>query len=266
MSEHAASPNTTSRRSLLKTGGFAAVGAAVLAACGPDHQKVGVSGDPVTATSTPPTIPDAKVTAAVIAANQSQLHTLSSVEALVAEVYSKNASGVTDPELRAAVDRYGKDHEAAAKAMADATIDKAMPGPNEELRTAMVDPMQGLLTDQEHILTFFGALESTLAATYITAVGVLSEASDRQLVMTYGAACARRMTVLSNGGEGEMPLTALFPIDDLIPGAAYLDLVEEAGDSADGGDPAEGKNTDGNTGDDDQTNDTPEGESDTAGS
>lgn len=266
MSEHAASPSSTSRRSLLKTGGFAAVGAAVLAACGPDHQKVGVSGDPVAATTTPPTIPEAKVTDAVIAANQSQLHTLASVEALVAEVYAKNTDGVTDPALRDAAVRFGQDHEAAAKAMADATIDKVLPEPNEELRTAMVDPMQGLLTDQEHILTFFGDLESTLTATYITAVGELSDASDRQLVMTHGAACARRLTVLGNGGEGEMPLTALFPIDDLIPGAAYLDLAEETGDSADGGDPAEGKNTEGNTGDDDQTNDTPEGESDTAGS
>ena len=68
MSEHAASPTTTSRRSLLKASGLAAASAAIMAACSPDRQKVGVSGDPVVATSTPPTVPVAEATAAVIAA------------------------------------------------------------------------------------------------------------------------------------------------------------------------------------------------------
>ncbi|MEO6988259.1 MAG: hypothetical protein ABI239_06390 [Aquihabitans sp.] len=233
MSEHAESP-TTSRRSLLKTSGLVAAGAAFMAACSPDHQKVGVSGEPAVPTSNPPTLPDAEPTAAVIAANQSQLHTLASVEALVAEVYGKNAAAITDGQLREAAVRFGQDHETAAKAIAAATIDKVAPPANEELRTAMVAPMQGLLNTQEHVLSFLADLESTLAATYITAAGVLTVASDRQLVMTYGAACARRVTVLGHGGEGEMPKTARFPTDDLIPGAAYLDLAAEEGDSPEG--------------------------------
>lgn len=230
MTEHAASP-TTSRRSLLKAGGLAAAGAAVLAACSPDHQKVGVSGEPAPATSTPPTLPPAKQTAAITAADQSQLHTLASVETLVSEVYAKNADTVTDTEFRDAAVRFGKDHEEAAKALVAATEDKVAPPANEELRTAMVDPVMGTLNSQENILSFMRDLESTLTATYLTAAGVLSKGSDRQLVMTYGAACARRVAVLGNGGKGEMPLTAKFPTDDLIPGSAYLDLAAEAGDS-----------------------------------
>ncbi len=263
MSEHAASP-TPSRRSLLKASGLAAAGAAVLAACSPDHQKVGVSGDPVVATSTPPTVPAPEQTAAVTAANQSQLHTLASVEALVVEVYSKNASTITDGQLRETAVRFGQDHEAAAKAIVAATEDGTAPPANEALRTAMVDPVQGTLNTQENILSFMRDLESTLAATYITAGSVLSEAADRQLVMTYAATCANRVTVLGHTGKGEMPIAARFPTDDLIPGSAYLDLAAEEGDSAegDGGDPSAG--SDGNTGDDDQTDTVPEGESETA--
>ena len=261
MSEHAASP-TPSRRSLLKASGLAAAGAAVLAACSPDHQKVGVSGDPVVATSTPPTVPDPEQTAAVIATNQSQLHTLASIEALVAEVYSKNASTITDGQLSEAAVRFGRDHETAAKAIAAATEDGTAPPPNEVLRTAMVDPVQGTLNTQENILSFMRDLESTLAATYITASSELSKAADRQLVMTYAAACANRVTVLGHTGKGEVPIAARFPTDDLIPGSAYLDLEVE-GEAAGGDGGAAGAGSDGNTGDDDQTDTVPEGESNT---
>ena len=216
------------------------------------------------ATSTPPTVPTPEQTAAVIAANQSQLHTLASVEALVVEVYNENASTITDGPLSEAAVRFGKDHEAAAKAIVAATEDGVAPPPNEELRTSMVDPVQGTLNSQENILSFLRDIESTLAATYITATAVLSEAADRQLVMTYAAACANRVTVLGNNGEGEIPIAARFPTDYLIPGAAYLDLTEEGGDAtgADGG--AAGAGSEGNTGDGDQTNGLPEGESNTA--
>lgn len=229
-------PHTTSRRSLLRAGSFAAAGAAVLAACSTDDRPVGISGKPAPATSTPPTVPPLEPTASQIADDQSQLHTLASVEALVAEVYTDHAANIADPTLRSAAERFATDHASAAEAVSKASADQATPEPNEGLRIAMVDPIQGSLGTSENLLSFLRDLESTLTATYITAAGVLSGAGDRQLMLSYAAACARRVAVLGRGGQGEAPRSARFPMTDLIPGSAYLDLAPEEGSEGEGED------------------------------
>lgn len=216
----------TSRRNLLRVGGLGAFGAVVLAACSSDS-PVGVSGSPGPATSVPPTVPPKAPTTVQLAADQEQLHTLSSVEALVAKVYADHGDKVTNPELKPLVAQFGADHTAAAEALTARTEDRQADKPNKVLTETMVAPMEMTLATEAGVLSMLRNLESTLTATYINAVGILTQADDRQAMMTHGGACARRVSLLGNDGEGELPAAALYPPTDLITGKAMLSAEQE---------------------------------------
>jgi len=220
---------TTSRRTLLKAGTVGAAGALFLAACGKkDGPPVGLSGSPVSSTSTPPTVPVTVPSATAIENDAIQLRTLRSVELLVAEVYADHGPDIVDTGLKADAARFGAAHTAAAQFLSDA-IDKRDKDDivddgkaNAYLEENLVKPMAVEFTDDASIIDFLGELESSLAATYINAVGIFTTAEWRQQAMVFGAADARRVTYLADGGKGDYPEDPLYPPTDLIPGDAFL--------------------------------------------
>lgn len=222
---------TPSRRSVLKIGGVGVFAAAFLSACS-DDEPVGVSGNPSPTTEVPPTAKTREPTEAELAEVQVQLHTLASVEALVASVYADRAAEITNPDLVPHVLGFGADHTAAASAVAALTDDGAAPEPNAWLQENLVDPAADSLNSEENVQVFLRNLESTLAATYVNAMTTLLDPEMRQTLMTFGAAAARRVTLL---GDGEVPEGAVYPSTDLISNDAFLGGEEKAeGDSAPG--------------------------------
>ncbi|MBX3314938.1 MAG: hypothetical protein KF906_11525 [Actinobacteria bacterium] len=223
--------DTPSRRSVLKIGGAGVFAAAFLAACS-DDEPVGVSGTPSPTTDVTPTVPTKPPTDAQLAEVQVQLHTLASVEALVASVYADRASEITDPELAPHVARFGADHTAAATAVAALTEDGATPEPNAWLQENLVDPAADSLNTAANVQTFLSNLESSLVATYVNAMTDILDPTMRRTLMTFGAAAARRVTLLR---DGEVPEGAVYPSADLISNDAFLGGTEEAtGDSTPG--------------------------------
>lgn len=234
--------DTPSRRSVLKIGGVGVFAAAFLSACS-DDEPVGVSGTPSPTTDVAPTVPQKDPTEAQLTEVQVQLHTLASVEALVASVYAEHASEITDPELAPHVGRFGADHTAAASAVAALSDDGATPEPNAWLQENLVDPAADSLNTEENVQRFLRNLESSLAATYVNAMPEILEAEMRRTLMTFGAAAARRVTLL---GDGEVPEGAVYPSTDLISNDAFLGGEEEAeGDAAPGDAEAENGDAEG---------------------
>ena len=224
--------STPSRRGLLAAGTTGLAATAFLAACSSsDGPKAGLSGAPVPTTEAPPTVPVKPPTEAQLQEDLDMLATATSLELLAAEVYRRHGADLTDPELTAAAARFLDDHTAAADVFgADVAEHDGVGEPNQYLLTNLVDPLRSLLTADEPIANLMATVESSLAATYITAVGTMLEAGWRQTFAEHAAAAARRTTVWGNGGTGSTPTTALYPLSDLISSAAFLSVAaaEEA--------------------------------------
>ncbi len=213
------------RRSLLRAGGLGAFATAFLVACGGENPQAGVSGLPDTTTSVAPTVPTTVPSEAALTEDRNQLQTAQSVELLVASVYARFGKDLTDAELRDAAARFEADHTAIAAALGEAEETEETElssAPNEYLETSLVEPAIDGLRDDVSIANFLASLESALAATYVNAAGILTDPAWRQRTMSYGAASARRLAVLGDGGQGLAPTEPLFPVRDLIPAQAYL--------------------------------------------
>ena len=85
---------------------------------------------------------------------------------------------------------------------------------------------------EQHQATLEPLLESSLVATYVNAMTDILDPTMRRTLMTFGAAAARRVTLLR---DGEVPEGAVYPSADLISNDAFLGGTEEAtGDSTPG--------------------------------
>ena len=223
------SPTTgPSRRQLITTGAFGAAAAAFLAACGTKTDRTaGQSGVDPTTTAVAPTVPIAEITAADKAEDIDQLRTATSLELLAAQLYTQYGKVLTDADWKANAARYAEDHAAAAEVFKKETPAKdRVDEPNEWLQTNTVDPIADQLTNDRAILDFFAGLESTLAATYIAAVGTMTQAENRAQFAGYAEAAARRTAVMDNSGKGAPPESALYPLQDLIPNEAYVTVTQ----------------------------------------
>jgi hypothetical protein len=224
--------STPSRRGLLAAGTTGLAATAFLAACSSSEgPRAGLSGAPTPTTEVPPTVPEKAPTQAQLQEDLDMLATANSLELLAAEVYRRHGPDLTIPELAAAAERFLEDHTDAAEVFgADVAEHDGVGEPNEYLLTNLIDPMRSLLTDDEPIADLMSTVESSLAATYITAVGTMLEAGWRQTFAEHAAAAARRAAVWGNGGTGSTPTAALYPLSDLISSAAYLSTAaaEEA--------------------------------------
>lgn len=219
---------TTSRRDLLRAGGLGLFATAFLAACGDDTPDEGVSGLPNTTTLVPPTVPVTEPNEIALADDVVQLKTMQSVELFVSGVYGAYGPKLTDSDLRAAAFRFQTDHAEIADVFGDENGgDEEAAKSNAFLEENLLAPAESSLNADGPILEFLAGLESALAATYVNATGILTEAEWRQRAMSYGAASARRLAVLGDPEQGQAPTEALFPLDDLIPGEAYLGTADE---------------------------------------
>jgi hypothetical protein len=212
------------RRTVLVTGAVGLAASAFLAACGKSDTNPGQSGTPISTTSTIPPVPTTEPSADALEMDQALFRTASSLELLVAETYGKWGPKLGDTELRSLAFRFQGDHTDAAAVFSEASTeeDERTDKPNEYLEENLVGPAADGLVDDGSILDLMAGLESTLAATYVTAAGTFTGTEWRQKVMTFGGASARRSALLANGGAGSAPEEALFPVNDLIPNAAYL--------------------------------------------
>lgn len=221
-------PWTTSRRGLLRAGGLGLLGATVLAACGPDNSPAGISGAAKTTTIVAPTIPATEPSELALAEDVVQFSTAASIELLVAEAYGTYGPKLSTAELRSTAADFKTAHDAAATAIRrDTTVNDLAGQPNAGLKTNLVEPVAATLINDTAILAFMAALESTLVATYLNAVGILTGAAWRQRVMTFGAAGARRVAVLGGTPARGAPAEALYPLADLIPSSAFVGRAEE---------------------------------------
>ena len=231
-------PEGTTRRTVLRAGGLG-LGAAFLAACSADIKSGGISGTPPSSTSIPATVPTTVPSAAALQGDATQLRTAASVELLVADVYTKYGPKLSDPAFVEHAARFAEDHAAAAEvylaglddavaaeeAAAESSSSTTTTEPvaaNPYLMENFVDPAEPGLVDDASILNFLRAAESTIVANAINAVGVFTGPEWRQRSMAYGAAAARRVTVLDNAGQGSVPTSAFYPLTDLMPNDAFL--------------------------------------------
>lgn len=229
----------TNRRTVLTAGTAGLAATALLAACSNDAPTPGVSGDPVPTTVVPPTVPAKDPTQAELQADRDTFATASSLELLAADVYRRFGSDFADPDLAAAAERFAEDHEAAATLFASQAGDhEGLGEPNPYLLENQVNPVGSLLTDDAAIANLAAKLESSITATYITAVGTLLDPAWRQTIMEHGAAAARRASVLGSGGSGSSPTGFLFPLTDLISTDAFLTTPEAGEESSEEGDEA----------------------------
>ncbi|WP_426572526.1 hypothetical protein [Aquihabitans sp. McL0605] len=215
----------TSRRQLIVTGAFGAAATAFLAACaGTKSDAVaGQSGLDPTTTLNAPSAPIKDASEADLAYNTTLLRTATSLELLAAEQYKKYGPVLTDADWKASAARFAVDHQAAADKFKAATTAKdRVDKPNAFLQENTIDPIADQLVSNGPILDFFAALESTIAATYIAAVGQFTTASGRADFAGFAEASARRNAVLDNTGTGGFPTSALYPLQDLIPNEAYV--------------------------------------------
>lgn len=218
----------TSRRTLLRTGALGVVGAAFLAACGKEDVQAGISGATGSTTIVPPTVPVTQPSELALAEDVVQLSTLASLEILVADTYSKFGPKLSTTELRDTAARFNDAHTQVAEYIrAEADVNDEASTANTYLSENLVDPVSGTLDDDDAILGFMGQLESTIVATCCNAAGILTQAEWRQRVMTFGAASARRAAVLAGPDGAGAPTVPLYPLDDLIPGDAFLGTPEE---------------------------------------
>lgn len=214
--------NSTSRRALL-AGGVGLAGTVFLAACSKTGPAPGLSGAVVSSTSTPATVPVTTPSALALDDDKSQIATAQSLELLVEEFYANQIPNLGDKTLANMARRFQTAHtEAAAVFGAAKTGIKGADKPNAVLKDSLVAPAADQLNTDAAIISFMHDLESMLAATYVSAVGIYTSPEWRQRAMTFGAASARRATVLANGAAGEAPIQPFYPLADLIPGNAFL--------------------------------------------
>jgi hypothetical protein len=234
-------PGTT-RRQLIRTGTIGAAAAAFLAACGTKADRhAGQSGDDPSTTIAAPEAPAPEASEADLAYDTDLLRTATSLELLAAAQYKEFGPKLTDADWKASAARFAADHEATAAEFREETpAEHRVDEPNEFLQTNTVDPIADQLTNDPAILAFLSGLESTLAATYITAVSSFSQVEGRAQFAGYAEAAARRTAVLGNNGKGTFPTSALYPLQDLIPNEAYVTVISaDAGVAEDSKDEGE---------------------------
>ncbi|MFN8018912.1 MAG: hypothetical protein U0P45_12420 [Acidimicrobiales bacterium] len=215
----------TTRRQLLRTAGIGAAAASFLAACGGTANKapIGASGDAPTLVASTPTAPIDAPTAVQLEYDITVLRTATSLELLAVQLYTKYGPVFSDKEWQAQAARFAADHQAAADEFNAKTPKRnRITEPNAYIQENSVDPVADELTNDRALFEFFASLESTMAATYVTAVGAYTKAAGRQDFARYADSAARRKTVMGGGGKGQMPEGALYPTTDLIPNDAYM--------------------------------------------
>ena len=210
------------RRRFMRLAGMAAVGGAVLAACGEDEKTEGGSAGETTTT-----------TAAKAAGNttdQTIARTAASLEIFAVAVYDKaitNAAAlkISDPVAKAAV-LFKSQHDEHAKAFNAAAVQlggQPYNDPNPTAAKAFEAQIAALKTEQD-VLKFAFALEEIAAQTYQGVGMKLSTPMLRQTAMTVGGVEARHMAILGHFIEPPTAVAAkaFQPIEKAVDSTFYV--------------------------------------------
>ncbi len=183
------------RRRFMRLSGLAAVGGAVLAACGDDKKTEGGSAPPAGETT---------ATTAGNKTDQTIARTAASLEIFAVAVYDMaimNAAAlkISDPVAKAAM-LFKSQHDEHAKAFNAAAVQlggQPYTDPNPTAARAFEAQIAGLKTEQD-VLKFAFALEQIAAQTYQGVGMKLSTPMLRQTAMTVGGVEARHMAILGH--------------------------------------------------------------------
>lgn len=232
----------TSRRRFLFAGGASALGAAALAACG-GSSVVNTSGT-VPTTQTAPTAPPTTVSTAESEAERSILRTATSLEhSLVAFYGTFGQAAYLDDDARAWGARFADHHRANADRLAGLTRDaggEAFSGPNEYLDETLIAPSVAsadAAQSADSLIELAARLEATGAATDTLAVSVIVTPAIRAGIMAVGATNSRQAYLWRLMADPTDPAAALpdalLSLRDALPGAASVDLADDADDDSD---------------------------------
>jgi len=212
------------RRRFMRLTGLAAIGGAVLAACGDDKKTEGGAASPTTAAATPTTAAGGNKTDQTIA------RTAASLEIFAVAVYDKaimNAAAlkISDPVAKAAV-LFKSQHDEHAKAFNAAAVQlggQPFTDPNPTAAQAFQAQIAALKTEQD-VLKFAFALEQIAAQTYQGVGMKLSTPLLRQTAMTVGGVEARHMAILNHfiTPPGTVPEKAFQPTEKAIDSKFYV--------------------------------------------
>jgi hypothetical protein len=212
------------RRRFMRLSGLAAVGGAVLAACGSDDKKEGGSATETSAT-TATTAP-----AGGNKTDQTIARTAASLEVFAVAVYDKaimNAAAlkISDPVATAAV-LFKSQHDEHAKAFNGAAVQlggQPYTDPNPTAAKAFEAQIAALKTEQD-VLKFAFALEQIAAQTYQGVGMKLSTPMLRQTAMTVGGVEARHMAILAHFIKPPMtvPEKAFQPTEKAVDTTFYV--------------------------------------------
>jgi len=213
------------RRRFMRLSGLAAVGGAVLAACGSDNKKSAGGAASETSATTATT-----AAAGGNKTDQTIARTAASLEIFAVAVYDKaimNAAAlkISDPIAKAAV-LFKSQHDEHAKAFNAAAVQlggQPYNEPNPTAAKAFEAQIAALKTEQD-VLKFAFALEQIAAQTYQGVGMKLSTPMLRQTAMTVGGVEARHMAILGHFIQPPMavPEKAFQPIEKAVDSTFYV--------------------------------------------
>ena len=213
------------RRRFMRLSGLAAVGGAVLAACGSDNKKSAGGAASETSATTATT-----AAAGGNKTDQTIARTAASLEIFAVAVYDKaimNAAAlkISDPIAKAAV-LFKSQHDEHAKAFNAAAVQlggQPYNEPNPTAAKAFEAQIAALKTEQD-VLKFAFALEQIAAQTYQGVGMKLSTPMLRQTAMTVGGVEARHMAILGHFIQPPMavPEKAFQPTEKAVDSTFYV--------------------------------------------
>ena len=226
------------RRQFLKRGGLGLAGAAFLAACAKHVSPVAQSGTtvPPDSSTTAPQPPPLDRTPTDIDNDRVQLRTATSIELLTVDVYRQVQLYLSSTAAPLA-QRFAVQHQTHARELQTLTerafgLSAAVDQPNSTLNDGYVKPaMAQLVSDattagsdataqraaETAFVRFLADLETTGAATYVTALGILSLPTFRQPMGNLMALSARRATALDDLIGEPLGITSVYPVTGAAP-------------------------------------------------
>jgi hypothetical protein len=222
---HAPDPRTglvlPDRRSLLRTGGLALVGAVVLAACADDDEGAAPEDATTTSTTSPADVElDAEDEVAL-------LRTAMSLELAVIDAYRGAIErGLVETggmlEALAIFQAHHDAHHRTLAAIVDAAGGEPYRTPNAAIRAAIVDPALTHATGEADVVRLAHDLEVAATQLYVHAATRLRAAELRAASMSIGGVESRHVALLAQISPvaGERP--SAYPAENPLPPVAML--------------------------------------------
>lgn len=210
-----------SRRQVLRIGGTALAGAAVLAACGGDDED-----------AAPPETPDDRDVATDDVETGADrdvvlVNTALSLEVLAVDTYQVLLESplVTSAELldvATVFQSHHAQHREALVPLVEAAGGEPFLTANPVVKAAFVDPQIFNAAAEPDLVSLAWDLEQAAAQTYVHAATALSTAAQRSTVMAISGVEARHAAILDRLAELGKEQQAIYPADSPLPSDAVV--------------------------------------------